>query len=153
MFTTKKPGILLIGILLGLAGAGGSAYAREGTNSTTACSHDMTALLSGVTIFGVASWGENWVEYHNPDGTTVLSNVDLSNPKRGSWSSENCLEVCYGYVEGGGWCPQWQEVDDGWVNLNPETNEMIHFIYLIERGDVMGLENLMDQTDEETNAT
>ena len=153
MFTTKQPGIFLIALVIGLAAAGGVAHARKGSDSKVACSHDMTAMLSGVTIFGVASWGENWVEYHNPNGTTVLSDVDLSNPRRGSWSSENCLEVCYGYVDGGGWCPQWQELDNGWVNLSPDTNEMIHFIYLFEPGDVMGLEALIAQVEEEASTT
>ena len=124
--------------------------ARVGPGNDT-CPTDLTALLSDVTMYGVASWGGNWVEYHNPNGTSVLASDNFSNLKRGTWSSDACLEVCYAYPDGGGWCPQWQEVEGGWVNLQPETGEVVHYIYLFQAGDPLNLEQLMERHDAQAN--
>ena len=138
----------LAGLILAFAGP---ATARESAPGNDTCPTDLTALLSDVTMYGVASWGGNWVEYHNPNGTSVLASDNFSNLKRGTWSSDACLEVCYAYPDGGGWCPQWQEVDGGWVNLQPETGEVVHYIYLFQPGDPLNLEQLMERHDAQAN--
>ena len=72
---------LITGLILALAGP---ATARESAPSNDACPTDLTALLSDVTIYGVASWGQSWVEYHNPDGTSVLASDNFADLKRGT---------------------------------------------------------------------
>ena len=135
---------LLIGLIMGMALP---AAGRESVPNSTACPADMTALLSDVTIYGTASWGENWAEYHHPDGTTILASRDFSDLKRGTWSSDACLEVCYEYTEGGGWCPKWQETDSGWINLHPDTGDAVHYVYLLQSGDTLNLEQMMERRD------
>jgi len=135
---------LLIGLILGLTLP---AAARESVPQSSACPADLTDLLSDVTIYGTATWGENWAEYHHPDGTTILASGDFSDLKRGTWSSAACLEVCYEYTDGGGWCPTWQEADGGWVNLDPNTGEVIHYIYLFQSGDILNLTQMMERRD------
>ena len=106
--------VLRIAMLAGLAFFGGSAFAQstadapgDGEDLVPPLAEDVAPdaepvtdadeikrILDNLTIYGRYVDGENWIEYHMPDGTTAYWENGCTYP--GRWWMERG-QICYAY--------------------------------------------------------
>ena len=93
----KTIGLLVAGSLFAAAGTG-PAWA----DSARMTGEEITAALSGATIYGKTPKGKGWTVRYLEDGSAKFVMDDNSWGDQGKW-----------WVEGDHYCAQWKKVRDG----------------------------------------